>query len=535
MRATNRSSTTKNDGIKRKHIDKIQVKEPFKSLFPSNKPLIDTIAKDISTNGFDKTQQLIIWKETGILIDGHTRLEAAKEAKLKTVPIIEKSFESEEEAIEYAIHLQVNRRNLTEGELYRCITEIDRRNKHGGDRRSVDFKNANEDLKANGGESKSGKMTAALLGTSPTKVQKVRAIMDYGSEELKSSVLEDGITINKAYIRIKQQIKDNKKTADSKKKVNDETYIEMDDKIKAIRLDLHGYSSKEIKKTTQLSNEEITGYINSIYGGEIRAAYAKNLSVNEIAKEHDIDELIVWRYILEGSSDEEIFSNFGSSYYSNSQPKIGDVWNFGKVDKRLGIDYEGRAAGQSIMNILYRFSKQEDLVVDPMAGGGTTNDVCLLMNRRCKAYDINPVRDDIEQNDIREGFPSFKGKADLVILDPPYYKKKVYQNPEIMENREAYLDFIEKIASYSTERLKKRKYIALLFSQYIDYENDENNITSADVIRIFEGQGLKHVIQINSPLKMHSQFQPYKIENAKKGDPWRMLPHSCDWEVFKKV
>jgi DNA modification methylase len=64
-----------------------------------------------------------------------------------------------------------------------------------------------------------------------------------------------------------------------------------------------------------------------------------------------------------------------------------------------------------------------DFVVDPMAGGGTTLDVCKAMSRRCRCYDIKPVRDEIQQYDITTGFPAECRGCDLVFLDPTYWRQ----------------------------------------------------------------------------------------------------------------
>ncbi|MGD9160441.1 MAG: hypothetical protein PVG39_18640 [Desulfobacteraceae bacterium] len=41
---------------------------------------------------------------------------------------------------------------------------------------------------------------------------------------------------------------------------------------------------------------------------------------------------------------------------------------------------------QLIAHILYYFSKQGDLVIDPMADGGEVADTCLAFNRRCWSF-----------------------------------------------------------------------------------------------------------------------------------------------------
>ena len=61
------------------------------------------------------------------------------------------------------------------------------------------------------------------------------------------------------------------------------------------------------------------------------------------------------------------------------------------------------------------------LVVDPMAGGGTTLDVCASMGRRCLAYDLHPVRPDIRPHDVNDGFPPEASGCDLIFCDPPYH------------------------------------------------------------------------------------------------------------------
>ena len=57
----------------------------------------------------------------------------------------------------------------------------------------------------------------------------------------------------------------------------------------------------------------------------------------------------------------------------------------------------------------------------PMAGGGSTLDVCQSMGRRCLAYDIQPARPEIKPHDIRRGFPAEAADCDLIFCDPPYH------------------------------------------------------------------------------------------------------------------
>lgn len=104
--------------------------------------------------------------------------------------------------------------------------------------------------------------------------------------------------------------------------------------------------------------------------------------------------------------------------------KWDNVWRFSKCDPEYGMDWPGRIPGQVVENLLWHYTEPFDLVVDPMAGGGTTVDVCKAMYRRFAAFDINPVEGkSINQHDTAtEGIPIDNGKADLVFMDPPYWR-----------------------------------------------------------------------------------------------------------------
>ena len=74
-----------------------------------------------------------------------------------------------------------------------------------------------------------------------------------------------------------------------------------------------------------------------------------------------------------------------------------------------------------VAHALHYYTLPDALVVDPMAGGGTTLDVCQSMGRRCLAYDLHPARPEIRPHDIRHGFPAEAAGCDLIFCDPPYH------------------------------------------------------------------------------------------------------------------
>ena len=83
-------------------------------------------------------------------------------------------------------------------------------------------------------------------------------------------------------------------------------------------------------------------------------------------------------------------------------------------------NYRGATPSYLIWNLLQRYTKERDLVVDPCAGSGTSLDVARDLNRKALGYDIHPTRKDIFRVDARKLPPELTGKVDFVFIDPPY-------------------------------------------------------------------------------------------------------------------
>src|SRR2546428_18209 len=82
--------------------------------------------------------------------------------------------------------------------------------------------------------------------------------------------------------------------------------------------------------------------------------------------------------------------------------------------------YKGATPSYVVWNLLQRYTKPNDLVVDPCAGSGTTLDVARDLGRRALGYDIHPTRKDIFRVDARKLPPELTSKVDFVFIDPPY-------------------------------------------------------------------------------------------------------------------
>jgi ParB family chromosome partitioning protein len=139
----------------------------------------------------------VLWDGHGnTVIDGHTRLAAARKANIYQIPVAFKDFSDEEEALKYAIACQRNRRNLSDGELVACVIELDKRMS------KADAGAKRWELAPDGASSgKTAEETAGLLGVSTRKVERIRTVMDNAPEKIRQMVKTGRMTVNSAYNR----------------------------------------------------------------------------------------------------------------------------------------------------------------------------------------------------------------------------------------------------------------------------------------------------------------------------------------------
>ena len=169
----------------------IKTASPFKDLFPVKQTDLERVMASMKAKGYDNGHPIILWEGHDLtVVDGHTRLAAAQKLLFARIPVILKKFKDEAEALEYAIESQVNRRNLTDAELLNCLTELDKRKKTGP-AKSL----ASREAKLG----KSAEQTAALLGVSRAKVERLRTVSDHATDEIKDAVKDGKLSLNKAY------------------------------------------------------------------------------------------------------------------------------------------------------------------------------------------------------------------------------------------------------------------------------------------------------------------------------------------------
>jgi hypothetical protein len=101
---------------------------------------------------------------------------------------------------------------------------------------------------------------------------------------------------------------------------------------------------------------------------------SKGFTVPQVAEKHGWPEPLVWSLALENKDDLPRFKALMWGLLT------WDHWYWNICDNRFGDDWPGRIPAQMIAHILYYFSQQGDLVLDPMAGGGVVADTCLAFN-----------------------------------------------------------------------------------------------------------------------------------------------------------
>jgi ParB-like chromosome segregation protein Spo0J len=146
----------------------------------------DEIRAKIKRFGYDKSQPVVIWKGQNILVDGHTRLAAAKESGLEEIPTVEMEFEDREAALLYTFERQVVRRNLTGPEILTAARML-----HGRKERD--------------GKGRAAELLADRLGISASTVYQAQAILREAAEADVQAVRNGEQSIKAAYNKMKEK------------------------------------------------------------------------------------------------------------------------------------------------------------------------------------------------------------------------------------------------------------------------------------------------------------------------------------------
>lgn len=160
-------------------------------------------------------------------------------------------------------------------------------------------------------------------------------------------------------------------------------------------------------------------------------------------------------------------------------------------------------------NIILRYSKENDLILDQFAGGGTTLVEAKLLNRNIIGVDVNEAAIERCKEKTAFEYDSAKGKVyirkgdarhldfipsdsiDLICTHPPYaniikYSENIKEDLSLLKIKD-FLEEMKMVAAESYRVLKKDKFCAILMG---DTRQKGYMIPmSFDVMRIFQNIG----------------------------------------------
>ena len=305
---------------------------------------------------------------------------------------------------------------------------------------------------------------------------------------------------------------------------------QLDQDIKIYKMNSLGIPQERIARRLGLDQKSIHNHLGELpklaflLNGELK----KGFSVNQVAERHGWPESLVWAIKMQGKNDIPKYRELQWGL------RAWDYWYWTDCDRRFGDEWPGRIPAQLIAHILYYFSKENDLVIDPMAGGGVVPDTCLAFNRRCWSFDMVDRID--ERPEIEPHFwdkdnlkwpVSGKAKPDLIIFDPPYFSKKAkeYEEDSISNlTRGEYMDFLERFFRIALENSKKGTRLVMINADWRDFqgtpaleEDEESAILIIDygILMRKVGWAVSHVMQAPMSSERFQGGTVSKMQNKK--------------------
>jgi len=175
---------------------------------------------------------------------------------------------------------------------------------------------------------------------------------------------------------------------------------------------------------------------------------------------------------------------------NNFELETTTVWSFPQRGKWAThqASFRGNWAPQIPRNLILRYSKPGDIVLDQMCGCGTTLIECKLTGRNAIAFDINPKMVELSRNNLKFDIDSNVPKTDinirigdarhlkeiddssvdLIATHPPYADIIKYSEGKIdadlsnIHNIDKFCDEMKMVASECFRVLKPIRYCSIL-------------------------------------------------------------------------
>lgn len=401
----------------------IQIKDEFKKLIPA---LTQEEFKQLEDNCLKEGIREAILTWNGFIIDGHNRYEIATKWNLD-FETKSKHFKNEEEVKEWMILNQFGRRNLPIYERTKLVLKLEnifkeKAKKQQGKRNDLTSSKNLEQVRTH-------KELEKVANVSHETIRKVKIIEEKAPEEVKAKLSTGEVSINQVYQEIKKEEKkasfEQKKAEFEKpiKEVNINQIILHGDSVKILptldkkSFDLllsdppygmdfkSGWSDKDkiendkiqdtinlfdkvLSESVPLLKDDAHFYLfgNIEYISKIRPIIEKYLNIKNV---------LIWDRRVIGMGD---LKTFGKSYdivyfgYNKVWKDLNgtrdrDILSFNRVDPNKNI-HPTEKPTDLLEYLIKKSTKENDNILEPFAGGGSTLIACKNTNRQATGIEI---------------------------------------------------------------------------------------------------------------------------------------------------
>lgn len=190
------------------------------------------------------------------------------------------------------------------------------------------------------------------------------------------------------------------------------------------------------------------------------------------------------KVIMSVADSEQLYSTLNPANFTS---EITTAWSFPERGNWATHNprYRGNFAPQIARNLILQYTKENELLLDPMVGSGTTLIEAKLLNRNAYGIDINPNAVELSKKAINFKFKNttvqkvFQGDCrdlskydddsfDFILTHPPYLNIVQYSKGTIsgdlsnISNIPKFFDEIEIIAKELYRVLKENHFCAIL-------------------------------------------------------------------------
>lgn len=384
----------------------LEIKEEFKKLIP---PLTSEEFNQLEQNCLAEGIREAILTWNGFIIDGHNRYEIATKWNLD-YQTKSKHFKDELDAKIWMVNNQFGRRNLQDfvkGELMKALEELEKQKGQEvyketvGRPKKESLSIIDNDLKHN-----TQKIVAEKLGWSTGKKAQFDVVVKKAPEEVKEKLRTGEVSINQAYQEIK---KEEKKINFELKKSEFEKPIEL---INTKQNIIHGNSIEILPSIEKYSFDLLLS--DPPYGMDFKSGWSNK---DKIQNDKIEDTVFLFENVLKESvsllKDDAHFYLFGNiEYISQIQPIIEKYLNLKNIliwDRKVIGMGDLKTYGKSYDIIYFGYNKVwKDL-------NGVRDRDLLSFNRVDPAKNIHPTEKPI---DLLEFLIKKSTKENDKILDP---------------------------------------------------------------------------------------------------------------------